>query len=176
MSDAQTQISTESLQNMGLLDVETTPVRVIPGGQPIPTSEATVIGNQAETVVTELVETEEVACPDWLRGPDTTSAYTVDLYSVKCLKCPMLISTASSRNMRSDIPECHVQFGNPKCTAGTMQITLTGKSQSKVDDLVRKVERARSSGDPDLVQLAMTHVFEQCESVKRAVMGRVGLI
>jgi hypothetical protein len=171
---------------MGLLDVETTPVRVIPGGQPIPTSEATVIGNQAETVVTELVETEEVACPDWLteevacpdwlRGPDTTGAYTVDLYSVKCLKCPMLISTASSRNMRSDIPECHVQFGNPKCTAGTMQITLTGKSQSKVDDLVRKVERACSSGDPDLVQLAMTHVFEQSESVKRAVMGLVGLI
>lgn len=176
MSDIQTQqISTESLQNMGLLD-ETSPVNVIAGGTPLPNSEPVVLSQTTAKVEAVETETEEVACPDWLRGPDNTGAYTVDLYRAKCLQCHMLISTASSRTMRGDVPECHVQFGNPKCTAGTMQITLTGKSQSKVDDLVRKVERARISGDPDLVQLAMTHVFEQGEDVKRAVMGRVGLI
>lgn len=178
------QISTESLQNMGLLEAEPTPVRVIAGGAPIPNNETVVIGSPVvidstpDVIEAEAVTSfeEEVICPDWLNGPSSTGTYNVELYAGKCLKCHMLVSTAASRAMRNDIPECHVQFGNVKCTAGTMQITLTGKAQTKIDDMVRKVEKARQSGDADLVQLAMTALFEQSEEVKRAVMARVGLI
>lgn len=181
-------VTTDSLTNLGLIDPPPPPVHIITGGDPIPSGELvqtrTVtfddISSGSQPQAVSEVETEEqlvqLECPSWLREASTPGCYNVELYSAKCLKCPYLIETPSSAERRTELPMCHIQIGNPRCPAGTMRILLSGKNVVKIDSLVNRVQKARETGDPDLIELAMSQVFEADAAVKTAVLSRIGLI
>ena len=125
-------------------------------------------------VPAQALASQDLECPTWLTPKG--SKFEVQLYSAKCLKCAWLIETPTSVEHRKDAPQCHVTFGNSRCSAAAISIKLTGKNEDKVQRLSIALLMAREAKDPGKVKLALQRISEESEEVQFKVFEKVNLV